>query len=179
MKDRRLTQKQIDRLLANNPGNTAQKKAEEPLLQEKQLKYVSFANDSKKDYDTLKSIDQLKAFCNFVRNVTSRYEENQRLQEEAETMEMDIKHAIELAPKLTEKEKKVLYSKLTEVLQTRRACKSENEILQPLYSYFNDKVLLNKLAQLQGTITSIKEIISNRQYACRTNILDDFRNEDT
>jgi len=88
---------------------------------------------------------------------------------------LDIEHAIELADKLTEKEKKQLYSKLTDVLQTRRACKSENEILQPLYDYFRDKTLLGKLAQIQGTISSIKDIIANRAYSCRTTVLNDFR----
>ena len=177
MKDRRLTQKQIDRLLANNPSKTSIDKSEK--TQEQSFKGISFANDQKKDFDILNSAEQIKSFCSFIRSLTSRYEENQRLQEEAETMEMDIEHAIELAPKLTEKEKKTLYSKLTDVLQTRRACKTENEILQPLYDYFKDKVLLNKLAQLQGVVVNVKEIISNRQYACRTNILDDFRSEES
>ena len=88
---------------------------------------------------------------------------------------MDIEHAIELAERLTEKEKKQLYSKLTDALQTRRACKSENEILQPLYDYFRDRTLMNKLSQLQGTVSDLKEIISNRTYSCRTSILEDFR----
>lgn len=170
MKDRRLTPKQIDRLLANNSHKIELNIQEQPVAQ----KTVSFTSESK-EYDTLNSEDAVKTFCEFIRTVISRYEENQRRQSEAETMELDIEHCIELAPKLTEKEKKMLYSKLTEVLQERRACKSENEILQPLYSYFVDKTLLNKLSQLQGTVSNIKDIISNRQYACRTNILDDFR----
>jgi len=174
MKDRRLTQKQIERLLANNPSNKIIiEKKEEPVIQES----VTFTNNNK-DYDTLKVDDQLKIFCAFIRNLIAKYEENQRLQDEAETMESDLEHCIELAPKLTEKEKKVLYNKLTDVLQTRRACKSENEILWPLYNYFADKTLLNKLAQLQGTVSNIKEVLLNRQYSCRTSILDDFRKEE-
>ena len=172
MKDRRLTPRQIDELLANNPHKIILDKVETTPVQQPET--VSFSNTGK-EYDTLDTIENMKTFCSFVRNVIARYEENQRRQEEAETMEMDIEHAIELAQKLTEKEKKTLYNKLTDVLQTRRACKSENEILQPLYNYFSDKVLLNKMNQLQGTVANIKEIIENRTYSCRTSILEDFR----
>ena len=176
MKDRRLTQKQIERLLANNPHKNPVEIAFEVSEGKVETKAVSFVG-ANKEYDTLDTVEKLKGFCSFVKNIISRYEENTRLQEEAEAQENDIRHCMELAPKLTEKEKKYLYGKLTEVLQTRRACKSENEILQPLYNYFNDKVLLNKLTQLQGTVASVKEIISNRTYSCRTSILDDFRIE--
>lgn len=171
-KDRRLTPTQIDRLLANNPHKIELETKEQIKLEPKGMSFVS----TNKEYDTLNSIERIKDFCDFIRNVNSRYEENIRRQDEAELMENDIRHCIELAPKLTEKEKKYLYAKLTEILQTRRACKSENEILQPLYSYFSDKVLLNKLSQIQGTVDNLKDIISNRTYSCRTSVLDDLRN---
>lgn len=174
MKDRRLTQKQIERLLANNPSNKITIEKEEIPKAEK---FIIFTG-GQKDYDTLQTTEHVKNFCSFIRDILSRYEENQRRQEEAELMEMDLRHCIELAEKLTEKEKKSLYNKLTDVLQTRRACKSENEILQPLYNYLNDKTLLNKLSQIQGTVSNIKDILMNRQYACRTNILNDFRSEE-
>lgn len=171
-RDPRLTPKQIERLLSNNPNKiTIESKAQESIQAG-----ISF-HGTDKDYDTLNSEEQMKEFCNFIRSVISRYEDNIRCQEEAETMEMDLKHCIELAQKLTEKEKKSLYNKLTEVLQRRRACKSENEILQPLYSFFSDKVLYNKMTQLQGLVTQTKDIITNRTYSCRTGILDDFRSE--
>lgn len=171
-KDPRLTQKQINRLLANNPSNKIEYEKIPAYIAPEQR--VIFKGCDK-EYDTLDSAEAIRTFCSFIRDVIARYEDNTRLQEEAETEEMDIKHAIELAEKLTEREKKLLYGKLTEALQTRRACKSENEILQPLYDYFKDKTLLNKLAQLQGTVTDVKEIITNRTYSCRTNILHDFR----
>ena len=172
MKDKRLTQRQIEKLLANNP-NKITLDTQQPVAPIA-APVISFKG-AEIEYDTLDTTDKIKTFCSFMKDVVNRYEENQRRQEEAETMEMDLEHAIELAQRLTEKEKKILYQKLTDVLQTRRACKSENEILQPLYNYFSDKVLINKMAQLQGTVTQIKEIIANRMYACRTTILDDFR----
>lgn len=172
VKDKRLSQRQIEKLLANNPHKIELEPVQQP--QPVAAITVSFKS-TEREFDTLNTVDQIKAFCSFIKDVVTRYEENQRCQEEAETMEMDIEHAIELAQKLTEKEKKVLYQKLTDVLQTRRACKSENEILAPLYGYFSDKTLLNKLSQLQGSVSNIKDVVSNRQYACRTSILNDFR----
>ena len=171
-KDRRLTQKQIDRLLANNPHKIELEPKEQIKIEPRGMSFVS----ANKEYDTLNSIEKIKDFCDFIRDVNSRYEENIRQQEEAELMENDVRHCIELAPKLTEKEKKYLYAKLTEILQTRRACKSENEILQPLYNYFSDKILLNKLCQIQGVVDNLKDVVSNRTYSCRTSVLDDFKN---
>ncbi len=168
MKDKRLSQKQIEKLMANNPHK------EQPV--ETTWQNVSFKG-AEKEYDTLNSVEQVKTFCSFMRDVVSRFEENKRQQAEAEIEELDLKHCIELAQKLTEKDKKLLYSKLTDVLQVRRACKNENEILQPLYDYFSDKTLLNKLAQIQGNVSNIKEIITNRTYSCRTNVLDGFRSQ--
>ena len=173
-KDRRLTQKQIDRLLANNPHKQPLEIAFEISENKIETHKISFTG-SDKDHDTLCAVDQIKNINEFFKNVISRYENNIQRQEEAELMENDIRHCIELAPKLTEKEKKYLYGKLTEILQTRRACKSENEILQPIYDYVKDKMLINKLSQIQGTIANIKDIISNRTYSCRTSVLDDFR----
>lgn len=179
MKDRRLTPKQIERLLANNPSrseNKTEDEKEEEIVKPTIKRSLSFTGTDK-EYDTLNTTENIKAFCAFIKDVVVHYEDNQRRQEEAEVMEMDLKHAIELAPRLIEKEKKQLYTKLTDTLQTRRACKTENEILQPLYDYFKDRTLLNKLSQLQGTTSSIKDIVVNRTYSCRTSILDDFRNE--
>lgn len=173
-KDRRLTQKQIDRLLANNPHKNAVEVTFEVSEGKIEPASISFVG-SDKDYDTLNAIEQVKTFCEFGRRIISKYENNVQQQEQAELEENDIRHCMELAPKLTEKEKKFLYSKLTEILQTRRACKSENEILQPLYDYFSDKVLLNKLSQIQGTMANLKDIITNRRYSCRTSVLDNFR----
>ena len=170
VKDKRLTPKQIDRLLANQkPISIIQTPKPDPTTPPT----LVFTNNEK-DYDTLDSVRQIRTFCNFVKDLIARYEENERQQAEAETMEMDIKHCMELVPKLTEKQKKILYTKLTEVLQLRRACKSENEILSPLYNYFKDKVLLNKLTQLQGSVSTTKEIVSNKAYSCRTSVLEGF-----
>lgn len=130
-----------------------------------------------KNYDVLNAEEMIRIFGLFLRSVISRVEENQRVLEEAEARETDLSHCMELVEDLTEKERRMLCRRLTETLQTRRACKVENEILMPLYSYIRDKVLINKLGQIQGQITGIKDVAGNRVYGCRTSVLDDFRAE--
>ena len=102
MKDKRLTPKQIERLLANNP----KKIVVEPEPVETLPQTVSFKG-GQQNYDSLDVVNVLKNFCLFIRDVVARYDDNVRKQEEAETMEMDLEHCIELAEKLTEKEKMI------------------------------------------------------------------------
>lgn len=132
-----------------------------------------------KDFDTLSAEETIKLFNLFLRNVISRFEENQRLQEEAEARENDLRHCMELVDGLTEKERRMIYCRLTESLQTRRTCKIENEILAPLYNEISDKAMIMKLAKIQGQINKVKEVAGNRVYSCRTSVLDDFRTENS
>lgn len=132
-------------------------------------------NCSEKEFDALEAEKTLKEFCAFIRSVISRFDENKRLQEEAEAKEQDLKHYIEMTNGLSDDEIKILYMKIVDALQLRRSCKSENELLKPLYEFVADKKLLNHLCQIQGLVGSVKKTIKNRSYACRTDILDDFR----
>lgn len=142
-----------------------------------QLQPPSFGGNNP-DCDTLNSDAQIKKFRDFIADVISRYEGNVAQQELAEREEMDLQHAIELADHLTDKEKRMLFRKMRNVLKVRRACKSENEILEPLYSLVSDKQLYNQLGRIQGNIKSKKEILTGRQYGCRTSILDGFRQDE-
>lgn len=142
-----------------------------------QLQSPSFGGNNP-DCDTLNSDAQIKKFRDFIADVISRYEGNVAQQELAEREEMDLQHAIELADHLTDKEKRMLFRKMRNVLKVRRACKSENEILEPLYSLVSDKQLYNQLGRIQGNIKSKKEILTGRQYGCRTSILDGFRQDE-
>lgn len=172
-KDRRLTGKQIQRLLSNpKPIPLGIRKPEEgPSRRNLVLQGAA------KNYDALNAENTLKDFASFLRNVISRYEENQRLMGEAEARESDLNHCMELTVDLTDKERRMIFRRLTEALQTRRTCKTENEILAPIYSYISDKALINKLAQIQGAVSSVKDTVSSRSYGCRTSVLDDFRQE--
>jgi DNA-binding FrmR family transcriptional regulator len=51
-------------------------------------------------------------------------------------------------------------------------------LLKPLYDQVVDKNLLNRLAQIQGQIGTVKKTIADKSYACRTDVLDDFRVEE-
>lgn len=181
-KDTRMTQKQINRLLANNPSNkkenTIDKSEEEkPEVQAPSKKNITIRG-TEKEYDLLNAEKSIKDFCAFIRSVIQRYEHNIASMEEAEAQETDISHYIELKEDLSREEQAVLYDKLAETLRIRRACKTENEILQPFYAYVNDKALLNKLSQIQGSVSSVKTTIMNRAYSCRTGILDEFCQEE-
>ncbi len=127
-----------------------------------------------KDFDTLNIEETIREFCAFIRSIISRYNENLILQEDAEAKEQDIRHFIEMANNLSDDEKKIIYAKLSNTLQDRRQCKNENEIIRPLYDFVADKNLLNRLSQIQGAVGSVKKTISNRTYACRTDVLDDI-----
>ena len=139
-----------------------------------QLQSPSFGGNNP-DCDTLNSDAQIKKFREFILNVISRYEGNIAQQELAEREEMDLQHAIELAENLTQKEKRLLFRKMRETLKVRRSCKSENEILYPLYEFVSDRRLYDQLGRIQGGIKSKKVILTSRQYGCRTSVLDGFR----
>lgn len=174
-KSKELTEKQVEQILANPQKITIEIQKMENKPSQRNLTF----RGSDKNFDTLNSEEMLRIFGAFLKNVISRYEENKRLQEEAEAREMDLRHCMELVEGLTEKEKRMIYRRLTEALQTRRACKAENEILAPLYNEIADKTLINKLARIQGQVSGLKETVSNRSYGCRTSVLDDFRVETT
>ena len=165
--DPRMSVQKIQKILSSQPQQTAVRTT--PPV-------VTFGgqNDS---CDFLKSEEQIRRFRDFISDVISRYEGNIRLQEEAEREEQDLKHAIELADHLTDKEKRFLFRNLKKALKTRRACKSENEVLQPLYEFVSDRSLYNRLGNIQGVIKGKKDVIVSRQYSCRTSALDGFRGE--
>ena len=132
-----------------------------------------------KDFDVLQAEATIKSFCAFIRNVIAHFEENKHLQEVAEARESDLSHCMEMTEDLTDEEKSRIFALMTEALQTRRTCKAENEVLKPIYDQVVDKNLLNRLSQIQGQIGTVKRTIADRSYACRTDVLDDFRAEKT
>lgn len=129
-------------------------------------------SDSKGDaFDTLSPEKTLKDFLDFARNVLSRYEGNLSRISELESAQQDILHKIELSDKMNACHGYDMYQKLFEIRSERRDCKDENDLLKPLYQYFADKMVINKLAQLQGNCRTAKQIICNRSYTARTDIV--------
>jgi len=101
-KDKRLTGKQIERLLSNPKKIELEivKPADTNGLSRRSLTFKG----TEKDFDTLNSEETLRTFCAFLRSVIARYEENKRRQVEAEAQETDLSHCMELVEGLTEKE---------------------------------------------------------------------------
>lgn len=164
-KDPRMTQKQIKRLLIK----THQEKTNGISVRNMTLRASEY------DYDVLNAEMSIKTFVAFLHSVVAHYEENERIKELAEAQELDLRHAIALIDGLTDKERRMIYRRLSEALRARRKCKSENEVLQPMYDFINNKEFMNQLADIQGKISRAKQIVNNRVYGCRTSVLDDFR----
>ena len=175
---KRLSPHKIDRLLA----------AQKPLKTDIQIVQQGLRNPeagtsqtnktfraTAKNYDVLKADEAFKNFIAFLQKVKSRYDENKARLADAEAQESDLHHCMELTENLTEKERKLIFSKLTEALQTRRTCKAENEILEPIYNLIFASSFFDKMEDAMQKTTEAKERARNRVYGCKTSVLDDFR----
>ena len=124
------------------------------------------------EYDPLQAIDTICEFSRFLRDVVSRYEENDRIRVECENKSNDLLHYIELHGDMNASEGYKAYKKLAEVRRERRCCKNENELLTPLYTFIQQNTkAINELATVLGRCRNIKEIIDKRTYCARTDII--------
>lgn len=120
-------------------------------------------------YDTLSPTEEIKRFCDFVRAVRERYDGNVLRLQELEQERTDLYHAIEMGVSLTDRQKRKLFSSLRSVLQERRNCKNENELLEPMYREVDR---LAFLTQVLGAVRKKKDLIGSRLYADRSGILE-------
>ena len=136
---------------------------------------MSITLDTKRiPYDTLKPDENLTDFLSFCRDVKMRYEGNTRETEEKEDELQDLEHWAELHDDLDCKGGYAIYKKIREARRDRRKCKSENELLYPLYDWVNrNEKALNALAQVLGRVRETADVIDNRKYTARTNVLGD------
>ena len=124
------------------------------------------------EYDPLHAIDALCEFNRFLRDVVSRYEENDRLRIECENKSNDLLHYIELRGDMNASEGYKAYKKLAEVRRERRCCKNENELLAPLYAFIQQNTkAINEMTAVLGRCRGIKEVIEKRTYCARTDII--------
>lgn len=134
---------------------------------------MSIVIDTKKiDYDTLKPDKRITDFLAFCREVKMRYEGNIRETEEKEAELQDLEHYAELHDGLDIRRGFALYKKLRETRLERRRAKSENELIYPVYAWIcdNDKAL-NTMAAALGNVRKAAEVIDNRKYMTRTDII--------
>lgn len=126
------------------------------------------------DYDATHPEESLRDFIGRVKGMISRYEYNKSRTIAVEAELVDLYHYIEMTPFKNVPDGYRLYRKLAELRRERRACKNENDLLQPIYDYFHATEVLNKLSYVQGECAKCKSAIDARTYLVRTDILDEY-----
>ena len=128
------------------------------------------------DYDSTKPEETIRNFVSDIRGMVSKFEWNRNRISEIETELVDLEHYIEIASYKTVPNGYKLYRKLAELRRERRACKNENDLLQPIYEYFHATEVLNRLSTVQGECAKAKNAIDGRCYLVRTDILEEYLN---
>lgn len=126
------------------------------------------------DYDSMKPEQTIRDFVSNIKGMVSRFESNKARIIEIENELLDIYHYIEISTYKKVPDGYKLYRKMAELRRERRACKNENDLLQPIYEYFHATEVLNKLSYVQGECAKCKEAIDNRTYTVRTDVLDEW-----
>ena len=128
------------------------------------------------DYDSTKPEETIRNFVADIRGMVTRFEMNKSRIIEIETQLVDLEHYIEIENFKTVPNGYKLYRKLAELRRERRACKNENDLLQPIYEYFHATEVLNRLSTVQGECAKAKSAIDGRCYLVRTDILEEYMN---
>ena len=128
------------------------------------------------EYDSTKPEQTIRDFVSSVKGMISRYEANKNRIVEIEDELQDIFHYIEISTYKKVPDGYKLYRKMAELRRERRACKSEMDLLWPIYEYFHATEILNKLSHVQGECAKSKAGIDGRTYLVRSDILDEWLN---
>lgn len=135
------------------------------------------------EYDSTKPEETLRKFISDVRGMMSRYNSNKDRLDQIEQEIIDIEHYMEISSYKSVPGGYRLYRKLAELRRERRACKNENDLLQPIMEHFHATEVLNKLTWVQGECAKAKSAIDSRVYSVRTDVLNPFlepeKNADT
>ena len=126
------------------------------------------------EYDFTKPEQTIRDFVANVKAMVTRFETNKERIIEIENELLDLYHYIEISTYKKVPDGYKLYRKMAELRRERRACKNENDLLQPIYEHFHATEVLNKLANVQGECAKCKAAIDNRTYTVRTDILDEW-----
>lgn len=115
----------------------------------------------------------IRGFNKSCQDAISRYNSNIECIHMRDQDTQDILHEIELSGSKNAREGYKLYRKLKLVREDRRRAKNENEVLEPLVQWLQaNKQFQNQLAQIQGKCGSKQQVIANRKYSPRGNILE-------
>lgn len=124
------------------------------------------------EYDSLHPEEELRRIVSFLKNVKERYETNRQMVEQHQQETQDLWHYAEMHADLSAKDGFAFYKKTRESCRSRRVCKNEMELLQPLVNYLsNHPELINDLPQVQGECGKAKERIALRSYSLRTDVI--------
>lgn len=126
------------------------------------------------EYDFTRPENTIREFVSNIKGMISRFESNKSRIIEIENELLDIYHYIEISSYKTVPVGYKLYRKMAELRRERRACKNENDLLQPIYDYFHATEVLNRLSRVQGECAKTKRSINDRAYVTRTDILDEL-----
>ena len=162
----------IAKILANNPSNR-QTELTTVVSIPQQPRHITHLEHYDEDFDTLHPHEQIKAFVSFLTSVKKRYEDNQRVQKENEDKTQDILHFIELSENMNASRGFSMYRKMSVVRRERRNCKSENDLLQPIYDFITANPIIDQLSQVQGKCRTTKEVVSRRRYNMKTDVIDE------
>lgn len=124
------------------------------------------------EYDTLHPEEKIKSFCADIRSMLSRYEYDKERLSDLDCQMQDLLHYIELSGDKNANAGYKLYKQIAIVRRERRACKNEIDLLQSVYDMFHDTNFLNRLAEVQGKCRAAKQIMDNRGYTVRTDVLE-------
>ena len=128
----------------------------------------------KVDYDSTHPEQTIRSFVADIKGMVSKYEWNRDRIIEIEKEFTDLEHYIEIAPFQNVPCGYKLYRKIAELRRERRACKNENDLLQPVYEYFHATAVLDKLSICQGEVAKADSAVKSRCYQVRTGVLDDY-----
>lgn len=126
------------------------------------------------EYDSTKPEQTIREFVGDIKGMVARFESNKDRIIEIENELLDIYHYIEVSSYKTVPAGYKIYRKMAELRRERRACKNENDLLQPIYEYFHATEVLNRLSRVQGECAKCKRSIDDRAYVVRTDILDEL-----
>lgn len=135
---------------------------------------MSVTLDTKRfPYDTVGPEKRIAEFLAFCRDVKATYEGNAIGVERKEAELQDLDHFAELHDDLDCKGGYAVYKKIRDIRRVRRAYKSENELLGPMYEWIQqNNASLNKLSAALGSVRKVAETIDRRKYMARTDVLE-------
>ena len=129
---------------------------------------------SEADFDSLNPDQRISDFVDFTTAVKRRFQYNNERVSELDVETQDILHFIEMSG--TTRGRADVYKRLEKIRQERRQCKNENDMLKPIFDWIEKNTgSINSLNGAKGSCRKVKDVVTNRMYSMRTDVLSDFQ----